>query len=197
MTDVAEQKAPRQRLIEEAAQLFHQHGYHAVGVNELCKAADVRKGSFYHFFESKEALARAAIDHQKAGTIRDVLEPAFADDVSPTERIIRYFRMLAEFNGDRLAEIGCFLGCPFGNISAEVGGEGLIAEAVDDAFATIRSYFEGCLRDARSAGAEVDPVIGADQLLAYMEGVILVSRSRKDPQHVRQLGDLAPSVVGL
>lgn len=194
---MAEESSPRQRLVEAAAALFHRDGYHAVGVNELCKAADVRKGSFYYFFDSKEALAQAAIEHQRSGTIRDVLEPSFADDVPPADRIRRYFSMLADYNGERLSDIGCFLGCPFGNISAEVGGDGLIATAVSHAFDTIRSYFEDCLRDARDGGADVDPALGADQLLAYMEGVILVSRSRRDPDHLRRLGDLAPSVVGV
>ncbi len=189
---------PRQRLIEAAASLFHRRGYHAVGVNDLCREADVRKGSFYHFFESKEALAHAAIEHNRVGTMRDVLDPCFADDVVPADRIRRYFAALADYNESKLEELGIFLGCPFGNMSAEVGdGSELIVGAVSAALSTIRQYFESCLADARSAGADVDPELGADALLAYMEGVILIARSRRSPDEVRRLGALAPAVVGL
>ncbi len=194
---MAEEVSPRERLIEAAALLFHRDGYNAVGVNELCKAADVRKGSFYHFFDSKEALARAAVDRNRRKTALQVLEPSFKSDVPPVDRILRYFDTLAEINGQSIEDFGCVLGCPFGNLAAEIGGEGLIAEAVDEAFSDIRSYFEQCLRDAKADGADVDPIIGAEQLLAYMEGVILVARSRKDADHVRRLGKRAPAVVGL
>ena len=189
---------PRQRLVDAAASLFHRSGYHAVGVNDLCRAADVRKGSFYHFFESKEALALAAIEHQRNGTIRDVLEPCFADDVPPADRIRRYFDVLAEFNDSQMGEIDVFLGCPFGNMSAEIGnGEELIAGAVTQALATIRDYFEACLADARADGADIDVALGADALLAFMEGVVLIARSRRDPDEIRRLGGLAPRVAGL
>ncbi len=189
---------PRQRLIDAAASLFHQQGYHAVGVNDLCREADVRKGSFYHFFDSKEALAQAAIEHNRTGTIRDVLEPCFADDVPPADRIRRYFDVLAEFNESRLEDIGVFLGCPFGNMSAELGGdEGLITGAVTQALTTIRDYFERCLESARADGVDIDAALGADALLAYMEGVVLIARSRRDPDEIRRLGALAPAVVGL
>ena len=195
MTD---ERSPRQDLIEAAAQLFHQHGYHAVGVSELCRAADVRKGSFYHFFESKEALATAAIEHQRVGTVREILEPAFADDEPPAERIRRYFDILATFNADGLVETDTLLGCPFGNLVAEVGDEeALIAQAVAAAFDDIRSYFASCLTAANDLGADLDVEAGADALLAYMEGVVLLAKSRRAPEEIRRLGELAPAVAGL
>lgn len=193
-----DERSPRQDLIETAAQLFHQRGYHAVGVSELCRAADVRKGSFYHFFDSKEALAGAAIEHQRLGTIREVLEPAFANDVPPADRIRRYFDMLATFNANGLIETDTLLGCPFGNMAAEVGDdEALIADAVAAAFDSIRSFFSSCLADANDAGETLDVDAGADALLAYMEGVILLAKARRAPDDIRRLGELAPAVVGL
>ena len=47
----------KDRLIESAAHVLHQRSYGSVGVDELCERAGVRKGSFYHFFESKRDLA--------------------------------------------------------------------------------------------------------------------------------------------
>lgn len=190
--------SPRERLIDAAADLFYRHGYHAVGVNELCQAADVRKGSFYYYFESKEALATAGLERHRRATAELILEPAFAADVPAADRIRRYFERLAELNGDAVTSGGELLGCPFGNMSAELGSsEALIGEAVLDAFDTIRSYFRQCLEDARIAGADVDLDLGADALLAFMEGTVLVARSRRDPDIIRILGQSAPTVVGL
>ena len=52
----------RERLIESASELWHSRSYADVGVNEICEHAGVRKGSFYHFFASKQDLALAVID---------------------------------------------------------------------------------------------------------------------------------------
>ena len=52
----------RDRLIDGAAVLLHTQAYRGVGVKALCEAAGVRKGSFYHFFASKEDLTLAALD---------------------------------------------------------------------------------------------------------------------------------------
>ena len=41
----------RQRLLDAADVLMHERGYEAVGVAELCNAADAKKGSFYFFFD--------------------------------------------------------------------------------------------------------------------------------------------------
>lgn len=56
----------RERLIRTAARLFLTRSYQAVGVDELCAAADVRKGSFYYFFRAKSELAKAVIDWHAA-----------------------------------------------------------------------------------------------------------------------------------
>ena len=47
--------------------MFLERSYQAVGVDELCQAADVRKGSFYHYFSSKSELAKAVIDLHAEG----------------------------------------------------------------------------------------------------------------------------------
>ena len=52
----------RERLIEAAGDLWHRRSYTDVGVGEICAEAGVQKGSFYHFFPSKQDLALAVID---------------------------------------------------------------------------------------------------------------------------------------
>ena len=56
----------REKILSAAQSLIELRGYSALGVAEICKAADVPKGSFYYFFESKEALALAVIDEHWA-----------------------------------------------------------------------------------------------------------------------------------
>ncbi|HSG31720.1 MAG TPA: TetR/AcrR family transcriptional regulator, partial [Thermodesulfobacteriota bacterium] len=43
----------KEKLIDSAIQLLGTRSYNSVGVQELCEHAEVKKGSFYHFFPSK------------------------------------------------------------------------------------------------------------------------------------------------
>ena len=48
------------RLVVAAREAFAQHGYAGVNVADICSAADVAKGTFYRYFDSKEAIFLAA-----------------------------------------------------------------------------------------------------------------------------------------
>ena len=85
----------RERLVDEACRLFHARSYESVGVQELCEAAAINKGSFYHFFASKDDLAAAVIDAQWQTTRDELLDPTLADDVPPLARIERFFEQMA------------------------------------------------------------------------------------------------------
>src|SRR5579871_5978493 len=96
--------------------LIHARSYGAVSVDDLCKHAGVHKGSFYHFFPSKRDLMLAALEVQWQQAREQVLEPAFAPDVAPLQRIVRFFSLIASHFGDA-AGTACILGCPFGNLA--------------------------------------------------------------------------------
>jgi AcrR family transcriptional regulator len=54
--------ARRQAIIDTAARVFAQRGYHATGLTELCNANGLGKGTLYHYIGSKEALLAAIHD---------------------------------------------------------------------------------------------------------------------------------------
>lgn len=53
----------RERLLEAMMELIWVGSFGSTSVDQICERAEVKKGSFYHFFESKHALAMAAIEH--------------------------------------------------------------------------------------------------------------------------------------
>ena len=68
--------SPRAKLIDAALQIFGTHGYGEVSVADLCECADVGKGTFYRYFDGKEALFLAA-----AHEVADQLVTAFTDEL--------------------------------------------------------------------------------------------------------------------
>jgi len=183
----------RARLVESAAARIHASSYATASVDELCADAGVQKGSFYYFFPSKRDLALAAIDGQWAKTTATILEPAFAPDVEPFERIARFFRIVAE---RQRADV--VLGCPFGNLAAELGTQdAVIRDRVRQVFAGYQVYFERALGDAAASGKlrETDVPGAARALLAYFQGALLLAKTHNDAAIIDTLADYAINLV--
>ena len=188
----------RERLIASAIQLIHARSYGAVSVDDLCAHAGLHKGSFYHFFPSKRDLLLAALDLQWEQGKQTILEPAFAPDVPPLERIARFFTLFADPHYADPDGTGCMLGCPFGNLAAEMGAQDpLIRAKVQEVFAGICAYIEGALREAVAEGAitGVDVAAGARALFAFGEGIMLLAKAANDAALIEQLRHTALEIL--
>jgi TetR/AcrR family transcriptional repressor of nem operon len=181
-------------LVASAAELLYARGYASAGVEELCERARVKKGSFYHFFRSKQALTLAALDWHWRKTKELVLEPAFRDDLPPIERLQRFFELLAKVQSSTKKRTGQLRGCPFGNLSGEMSSQDArIRQKLRQIFQGIASYFERALREAVATGdlPKIDPATNAQALVAYMEGILLLAGAENDPALIRRLGPKA------
>lgn len=79
----------KERLVETAIEMVWKNGYGSVSVDDICKTADVRKGSFYHYFKSKAELAVEAMEqhYQKA---KSDFDKVFSPANTPIERFEKY-----------------------------------------------------------------------------------------------------------
>jgi TetR/AcrR family transcriptional regulator, transcriptional repressor for nem operon len=81
----------RQQILTTAQQIILGKGFSAVGLNEILKAANVPKGSFYHYFESKEQFGNALLEHYFAQYITTVDKQLKTDKRPAVERLLAYF----------------------------------------------------------------------------------------------------------
>jgi TetR/AcrR family transcriptional repressor of nem operon len=100
----------RGRLLDAAVHEIRARGYSATAVDDICRAAGVTKGAFFHHFASKEELAVAAIEHFQA-----VVDTAFAAAgyhalSDPVERLLGYVDLRREIMDGELMEATCLLG---------------------------------------------------------------------------------------
>jgi TetR/AcrR family transcriptional repressor of nem operon len=165
----------RDRLIDSARFLFWERGFAGTSMAELLAHAQVNSGSFYHFFDSKEALLRAVLE-QYAELLRPmVVDPAFASTPKPLERI---FAILSGYR-ERILVTGCQYGCPLGRLALEVDPENAPAHLL------IARNFQGwieavreCLVEMKTSmprNTDVDAL--ATFVLVTMEGGVMLSRS--------------------
>ena len=190
----------RERLIEEASRLFHERSYEGVGVQELCEAAEINKGSFYHFFKSKDDLAAAVIDAHWLAIRDELLAPTLADDVAPLARIERFFERLMRDQRSGRRDLGITPGCPLANLAGELcNHEPKLRRKLARVFDGMRDALEATLREAIAAGElprGTDAARGAEALVALGEGACLLSAAHDDPALVGRVGRMALGLIG-
>jgi TetR/AcrR family transcriptional regulator, transcriptional repressor for nem operon len=87
---VSKPETARNRLLSAASRIVLQKGYHATSVDELCAAAGVTKGAFFHHFRSKEDLAVAAAEHWSMTTGGLFAEAPYHRFDDPLDRVMGY-----------------------------------------------------------------------------------------------------------
>src|SRR5688572_11865397 len=118
-------------------------GYGALGVADICARADVRKGSFYYFFESKQALAVAVITaHWQAE--RDGWAAALRADVPVLDRLRRLTALMTSVQCESKARSGTVTGCLLGNLALELSTQdesvrGCLAGIFDEQVALVEA----------------------------------------------------------
>src|SRR3974390_989850 len=106
----------RERLVDSARKLFWERGYAGTSMSDLLSHSGVNSGSFYHFFESKEALLHAVLETHLLNFDSTIVDPAFASTSDPIARI---FAILAGHR-ERILESHCQYGCPLGRLALEL-----------------------------------------------------------------------------
>ncbi len=171
----------RDRILAAATELIHTQGFKETGLSDILAASDVPKGSFYHYFESKEDLGRELIARYRHEARQYLEREAFP----PTGEVIpQFLRFFAE-SARQQTEGGCKSGCLLGNLAAEITNmhEDLRRE-VAQCFVELREVFADALergqRTAELAG-DFAPGAAAEFLVSVMEGSILLAKARREP----------------
>lgn len=189
----------RERLMAASTELTWQKGYNAVTVDAICERAGVKKGSFYHFFESKAALAIASMENAWQTRTRPILDAAFSVSHPPLERLKLYFEGLYQRELEMRKTGGCVLGCPYFSLGMESGGlDPEVWHASQRYVKRKHRYLESAIRDAQAEGQiDISSVEEALQgLETLMEGALARSRVQNDPEPMRELYGQALRLLG-
>lgn len=187
----------KERILNTARDLFHANSYADIGIKQICDAASVQKGSFYHFFPSKRDLALAVIDDMADDWAHGFVHEAFDQSLPPMERLD--YLIDAAYYWQKAAKDleGRMPGCLFGNLVLEVSTQDDILRAkLSAVFDKTKVKFESTLNEAVQQGALValDTDLTAQAMLAYLEGMILLAKSRNEPEVIQLLG---PAIKGI
>lgn len=163
----------RSALVRAGVEVFTEKGFGATGIDEVLRRVGVPKGSFYHYFDSKEAFGAAVIDSYAAYFARK-LDRWLLDETRPP------LARIADFVADARSGIlrhAFRRGCLIGNLGQEMGAlPETFRDRLGAVFADWQARLSRCLDAARAAG-EIAPESDCQRLAAFFwigwEGAVL------------------------
>ncbi|MFF2469474.1 TetR/AcrR family transcriptional regulator [Streptomyces mirabilis] len=189
----------REKILTVAQELIESRGYSGLGVAEICKAAGVPKGSFYYFFESKEALALAVLDeHWEAQ--RSAWSRVLQDDAEPLSRLRRLFEETEAGLREGQQNCGTVSGCMFGNLTLELSNQTEpIRKRLQQIFEAQVEMVDQVIAEAREPGetAPGDTRDAARSIVAQLEGQVLFAKLYNNPQHLEALWENCLSLLSV
>jgi len=170
------------RLLDAALKVFRAKGYAATRVEDICAAAGLTKGSFFHHFKTKEELAIVAAEHWSAVTGGLFVTAPYHDHADPVDRLIAYVDFRKALVRGELPEFTCFAGTMVQEVYAThpairdpcgVSIVGHAATLVADIEAARRQYGVAGDWSAQSLALHIQGVV---------QGAFILAKARQDPK---------------
>ncbi|MBS0337819.1 MAG: TetR/AcrR family transcriptional regulator [Proteobacteria bacterium] len=170
----------REKLVRTAEKLMLRDGYSAMRVDDVIGKAGLSKGSFYHFFDSKESLGLAALEHYYADRVGRLADGAYASEADPLRRAHGFLEHASGVAAD-LWGTGCLLA----NLAADAAGSSrVISNALKKRTGDLRALLADML--GPFATPETGAADLAEQFIVCVEGAIVLARIYDDPAYIRR-----------
>lgn len=185
------------RLCSAGGELIHRTSFGSTGVQEIASAARVPKGSFYSYFESKDAYAAEIlndywrmIDESFGDILRD-------ESVPPLQAVSNFFAALVEYHADQQFIPGCLVG----NLALELAStSNLVRGKLRHLFGQWTAELTGRLTEARLTEAlplDAEPVEVAACLIDAFEGAVLRAKVDQGRAALKRFQDFVlPRLLG-
>ena len=176
----------RQQILDTARGIIVGRGFSAVGLSEILAAAGVPKGSFYHWFRSKEQFGEALLERHFDGYLQQVDALLGAQGQSAPERLLAFFGQWHALQSSDDPQSRCLVV----KLSAEVCdlSEPMRA-ALERGTAQVLARLESCLAQGIAAGELAncaDPAEVAQQLYQQWLGATLLARVQRSAKPLDQ-----------
>lgn len=175
----------RQHILCTGKQIIAAKGFSSVGLAELLQASEVPKGSFYHYFKSKELFGQALLEDYFTDYLAELDTLMQTPGLSGRDRLLRYFEQWRTTQADDCDEQKCLVV----KLSAEVSD---LSEAMRltlrDGTERVIARLAQCVADAVEDGslAAVEPLSTARTLYSLWLGANLLAKLHRNAEPLEQ-----------
>lgn len=168
----------KRKLVDAGVKLMRLRGYNATSVDDICAAAGVTKGGFFHYFKSKDEIAKAAVERFHDGKAMDFQDAPFRKLADPLDRVFGRLDFVEEsVGGDKSLTKGCLIGMLAQELSFT---NAKLRSACSDMFKRIAKNFETDLVEAKARyapNASFDPKNLALFYVSIVQGSLMLAKA--------------------
>ena len=185
-TPIKKSEAKRLHILNTSSDLILHKGFTGVGLQEILQSCEIPKGSFYHYFQSKEAFGCELVQHY-VDNYQVRLNDVWRSDKSPYQKLIEYFNLWIE---DPETQCGWADSCLIVKLAAEVADlsedmRAIMSAGVDKVIKRIAEIIVLGKQDG-SIQAETDALTVAQVTYQMWMGAALLSKLQKDKTPLHQ-----------
>ena len=166
------------KLLDAAQKLILENGFVGTSVDEICKAAKLTKGSFFHYFESKEKLGVELLTRYCASAKEKFKKGCCQEEKDPLKRIYNFLDCMIEMGKQNPH------GCLLGGMSQELADSHPdIRSICSEAFKGLAEGMTGEFEKAKKMHAPKASWTArslANQLVTLMQGSLLLGKVTHD-----------------
>ena len=170
------------KLLDAALAVIRTKGYSASTVDELCSAAGVTKGAFFHHFRSKDELGVAAADYWSETTGALFAAASYHSHADPLDRVLGYVAFRKSLLQGGVPEFTCLVGTM---VQETYETAPPIRQACDRSIsghaATLESDIDEAMR-ARGMTAEWTAASLALHTQAVLQGAFILAKAKGGPE---------------
>lgn len=176
----------RTELLDAGVGVVRGRGLADTSVDDLCRAAGVTKGAFFHHFESKAAYAVALAEHWSAVTAAMFAAADYHRAADPYDRVMGYLDLREALIGEVAAEYACVAGTMVQEAFDTLPDvRDACAAAIFDHAATLEADLAAALADAAHPG-DLDAASLARFTQAALQGSFILGKAADDPTLARE-----------
>jgi TetR/AcrR family transcriptional regulator, transcriptional repressor for nem operon len=172
----------RERLLDAAVGLSLERGFADTTVADVCERAELTKGAFFHYFDGKEAMGKAVLEHWIANGAANYSAAPFWNLSDPLERLYGYIDFTSELTVT--GPCGCLVGIYSQELWQSQPELRADCEAAFSAWADGLARLVAEARDRHAPKASFDPRSLAYHFIAVFEGGLILARAHRRPEIV-------------
>jgi TetR/AcrR family transcriptional repressor of nem operon len=171
----------RDRLLDAAVTLVRRDGFAATSIDDLCKAAGITKGAFFHHFAGKEDFGVALADHWRVTTGRLFAEADYHRHADPLARLFAYLDFRKELAVGTLTDLSCVVGTLVQEIHESHPRIRAACDAsISDHAATLVPDIKAAMKARRMAPSDWTAESLALHTQTVLQGAFVVAKARDD-----------------
>ena len=180
MNRTENEPSTKEKLLDAAQRLMLAKGYPATTVDEICEAAGLTKGSFFHYFRSKEDLGKEALDRFYTQSNQAIGDAPFHKNTDPLKRVYGYVDFIIQMFKHPQAPNACLIG----NFSLELSDTHPAFRALcAHYFGQWAKFLKKDLDEAKKKYApksSFDTQSLAEHCVAIIEGSFILGKAQQD-----------------